>query len=322
MDKTIQATKVNSITTPTIWGGLMQTCTFAHCKIPGIKYISMNERLEILQDVKLAEGEYAHLKAWYIGDQGHYQRIDATDGETYLDAAKHKPVHAACFRPRPFALRPEGQDLTPQEQEKYCSRRLETLDGVRYWAYYGMWIKDLDQKTPKVYLTTVTDGVEDTKEYITSNGNLYPTHEVIPPDGSITTDSSVVTVSLTHNITFTPKDVQEYMNVARILFKGNEKRAIVSEIALATGGEKVISTTTDGGAPINFKEIVQSWIAAFVSTYQPLVFNTNGFTMELELGVTEPMLTGTEVPTPEVMDALNAARRTRLSATLYTNNGE
>lgn len=318
-----EATKINSVTTRTIWGALIQTCMFGHFRIPDIKYISMNERLNVQKDAKAPPGTYPFFKYWVIGDKGHVNRIDATDNETYIDEAKHHGDDAAPFRPIPFVMRAEGNDLTPEERAQYCLRRMEDgPDNKRYWCYYGKPIPNMESITPKVEYTTVIDGVENTREYETSNANLYPQQSVIPPDGQLTTNSAVLTVVAGVTIEFTAKDAQELMNVARLRYNGNEKRAVISEIGLCTGVDADIQTETDGGAPIKFKEAIQVWIATFITTFQSLAFNTKGFRVELELGATEPVMSGTEVPTDQQVDALNQARRSRLngvSASVYLN---
>lgn len=323
--KDIEVTRLNSVTTRTIWGALIQTCQFGHFRIPGIKYISMNERLEILKDVKAPNGQWPFFKYWVIGDKGHINRIDGNDNESYIDEAKHHGDHAAPFRPIPFVLRPEGSDLTESERANYCLRRREKHDEKWYWAYYGKRIPGSEDAVPTVYLTSTKDGVSNTVEYETSTKNIYPTQDVIPPDQGLTTSSDVLTVSVPLTIDFSPRDAQELTNVARILYKGNEKRAVISEIGLCTGLDSKYQTTTDGGAQIMFNDAIQVWIAAFISTYQSLAFNNKGFTVELELGATEPVTTGTEVPDSEQMKMLDQNRAARLqssgiSATVFTKN--
>lgn len=316
MDSTeIEATKINSVTTRTIWGALMQTCQFAHFKIPAIRYISMNERLEILKDTKPGAGQWPFFQYWVIGDKGHVQRIDATDQETYIDEAKHDGDNAAPFRPIPFVMRPEGSDLTEAERRKYILRKKENINNVNYWCYYGMRIPGVTDITPTVYRTTVVDGASTTVEYETSTANIYPQQKIIAPDQSVTTSSDTLSVSAALTIEFTPNDAQELLNVARIKYNGNEKRAVISEIGLCTGLDTGgIESQTDGGAPIVFNEAISVWIAAFISTFQSLAFNNKGFKVELEMGATEPVTTGTEVPTDQSVNALNTARLNRLSA--------
>lgn len=322
----IEATKINSVTTRTIWGALIQTCQFAHFKIPGIKYISMNERLEILKDSKPPVNQWPFFQYWVIGDKGHIQRIDATDQESYIDEAKHDGDHAAPFRPIPFVMRPEGSDLTEAERRKYILRKKENFNNVDYWCYYGMRIPGITDVVPTVYLTKVQDGDTNTEEYETSNANLYPQQRVIAPDRSVTTTADTLSVSAAITIEFTPNDAQELINVAKIRYNGNEKRAVISEIGLCTGLDTGgIQDKTDGGAPIMFNEAISVWIAAFISTFQSLAFNNKGFKVELELGATEPVTTGNEVPDDQAVNALNAARLNRLSsngisATVKINN--
>lgn len=320
----IEVTRINSVTTRTIWGALMQTCQFGHFRIPAINYISMNERLEILKDVRPPQGQWPYFKYWVIGDKGHINRIDGTDNESYIDEAKHHGDHAAPFRPIPFVMREEGNDLSEAERADYILRLREKENDKWYWSYYGKRIPDTELVTPTVYLTTVRDGVSSTVEYDTSTANIYPKQEIIPPDQGMTTSADVLSVSAPITIDFSPKDAQELINVARIKYNGNEKRALISEIGLCTGLDNKIQTTTDGGAPINFNEAIAVWIAAFISTYQSLAFNNKGFKVELELGATEPVTTGTEIPDDQMTRQLDNGRTQRLtsgiSANVFTKN--
>lgn len=315
----IQAATINTVTKSTIWGALIQTCQFAHFRIPNIPYISMNERLEILKDAPRPSNVWPWFQYWVVGDKGHINRVDSADSGSYIDEAEHSAGDAAPFNPVPFVMRRDGQDLTEAERRNYALRRYEEHDGINYWCYYAKRIIGMTEVTPVVYHTQVVDGVEDTKEYKTSNGNLFPLQQVVTPDQSLTTDSDVLTVSAPWDIQFTAKDAQEMMNVARILYRGNEKRSIVSEIGLCTGIDSDIQTESDGGSPITFKDAISVWVAAWISTYQQMSFNNNGFTISLELGATEPMRSGTEIPDNQAVSANSVSRTNRLSATITMN---
>lgn len=306
-----EKTAINSIVTRTAWGVLYQNIMFGRFKIPDLPHISLNERTTIMQDSKIPEGEFPYFQYYAIGDKGHYTKTDS-DGELFIEPAKHRATDSGPFNLMPFVLRAEGNDLTKTQRANYALRTQIEKDGVQYWAYYLKRIPGVRDKQPTVYQTTVSEGEETTKEYITSVSDLYPERPIIAPDTAVTTASQYITVSTPITIVFDEFDVQELFNVARVLYN-NDKRAIISEIMLCTGYDFDRQTTTDGNAQIVFTESIQTWIAAFISTYQNMAFNNKGFTMELELGGVEPMLTETDFSGSTGLASLAAASKARIT---------
>lgn len=293
-----------SIIRRTAWAANLERCKLRGKPLVVYPNTTLNERFKIEKDAKLQPTEYPDFKYWAIGDGGHRMAI-GNDSRSFIEPIEHLPTHASAFNAIPFVMREENNDLTNVERKKYALRRMEEHGGKQYFCYYLKSIPDNGQP-PKFELTTVVNGVENTVDYVPDTSNLYPQPTQVPPDSAETTNSSYITMSETMDIIFDENDVAELFNVARILY-GDSKRAIISEVLLCSGFPRDVQAAGAGGAIFTFKESIVSQVMAFISTYQQMSFSTRGFEMQLEVGATEPMLTG-DVVNQERMKAELASK--------------
>lgn len=275
-------------TRPTIFGGYLQTC--AHGKRPfdlqRYPYSTLNEKHEILANAVLQPNQIPGLMAWCIGDGGH--RVRTVNQRPRISTIDHEPEHAALYNQVPFVLREVGDDLPADLRVLYALRKEVSIGGRNYIAY---WAKRLIMTgvVPSIKTNIPNgDGTYRQVDYETSAANLNP----IPPDidlgNAVTTSGEFRSSSMLIPVNFGPRDVQELLNVGRILY-GSEDDALISEIAFVTGVDRQISIQTPTGS-VNFLEMIAAQIDTFVGAYYQLVFENQGFDFTLETGVSDPLL--------------------------------
>lgn len=278
----------------TALSGLLQTYLLCGISITKLAYTTLNQRLNIQADAVVASSDRPAFGYYCIGDKGHYN-VPVTDGDIIIEPAQHSAVDFAPFNIIPFVMRLETNDLTTGEKLNYGLRRQETFNGVNYFAYYLKKV-DLTGLTPVLRETTTVDGTTTTDDFIPNNSNLNPTRPVLSTNQAVTSSSKYISASLTVNIPFDENDVAELNNVASIIY-ANQKRAIISEIGLVSAIPRQVSAIGPGGAQFNFTEALYAQVLTWLSTYRQLSFDNQGFTITLELGANEPMLTTDAVST-------------------------
>ncbi|MNP21766.1 hypothetical protein D3C76_1143990 [compost metagenome] len=81
----------------------------------------------------------------------------------------------------------------------------------------------------------------------------------------------------------------ELINACRILYD-NEAYAVISEIGMVSGVDRNAQVQGPGNTTFNMKEVICAQIASFITTHHSVAFTNKGFTQDIELGATEPLL--------------------------------
>lgn len=270
----------------TIYGAAVQSSLFTGtpCQYP--EYSTLNKALNIRANQPPSAEARPSMSFYVWGNRGH--RITVGDqGIPFNDVVQHRATDAGLYGMLPFVLRELNNDLTAAERSKYALLRQEEHNGVPYVAYYGRRF-DKSNLQPGMYFTQVDNGVPNTTNFVPTAANLTPTPPAISPIGvnQVTADYVSARARLTLNIS--EVEVAEMLNVAKVLFD-DERYAIVSEIGLVTGVDVAIQATGYGGATFNFMESIGSQIAAHVATYHALVQANRGVSIEMDIGVNEPL---------------------------------
>jgi hypothetical protein len=303
------AVKISPVTRTAI-GSLLQDNLLAGKQQPLLTGTTLNELFQIQQNAVLGQGENPAFGYYAIGNKGHTSSIiDGTD--TIIDLYKHAPEDCACWNHIPFVLRAEANDLSADLRLNYGLRRAEQHGGKNYFAYYLKRV-DLSGSTAKVTRTKIVNGVKDTKDYAFTSANLNPVRPIVLPDEATTTANDFLATTMPVTIKFDLFDVEELYNVFEVL-KGTAKQAIISELAFCSGVDRNIPSIGAGGAAITVKEVIGCQVITFVTTYKQLSIDNEGFTINMELGATEPMLTGTALGSTANNDLLSMARTSLLT---------
>jgi hypothetical protein len=272
---------------PTIYAAHLQTCQFHRLAYTPLQYTTLNERLGIQSGVAIPSGQYPLVGYYAIGDGGHTHTVSG-DGASVLVLRQHQPSDAGLFNQMPFVLRRTTDDLAPVDRQRYALRKEVTINNVVYIAYY---LRRIDLSTAAVSLQRRTgSGANVTMTNFTPTAaNLTPTPQILSNSNVnvVTADALVASVPL--SVTMNAVDIAEYLNVAQIIY-GDPNRAIISETALVSGLDKVVTINAASGA-FNFNEVICAQIASHIADYQAVAFNNAGITKSLDSGANTPLFT-------------------------------
>lgn len=273
------------IITRTVWGASLQTSLLLGLPYTPETNSTLNEKFDI-EGGRDLEGVIPHVRYLCIGNNGH-RIITGSDGIPYTSPINHRASDAALFNHIPFVLREIANDLSIERREKYALRKRIMVDGEEYYAYY-LKRMDVSRVATELIHTQVLDGNSTHSPFVPGTDNLNPEHPELPNTGVISTDGNYLTSSAIIPVLFDENDVAELVNVSRILY-GNEQRAVISEIGLCSGVDKVIVGHIPGGT-INYREAIGVQIATHITGYYPVGYTNRGFELQIEAGATEPLL--------------------------------
>lgn len=228
-----------------------------------------------------------------IGNKAHYNVTGPVGSPPTQGTLPHKARHSGLYGLIPFIARPVTSDLTSLQRQLYRLRKTLYRDGVLYAVYFGR-VLDTGAVAVETTLTTVTAGVGVTTPFAPTVNDRRPQL----PDVGTTNDGSYLQVSAVMNIAFTATEVQEIID-AVALFYGDASYAVISELGLCTGLDKVVTAKypNDLGAPQvttpvtpdTYYEAAGVQIAAHVTTTYPLQAFLGGLQIPIDVGTTEPL---------------------------------
>lgn len=274
------------IITRTLYGAELQTNHLLNKPHEAREHTTLNEKFDVQSGVKPSDTQRSGLGYFALGIGGHKNETGA-DGFPFTSPLNHQATDAACYKHVPFVLRELDNDLGQLERAKYAMRVIETHDGIKYAAYYLKRL-DLENVSTQLLHTTVNNGVETTVPFVPNGSNLNPTPPELPSDSKIVTTGDYVSTTATVPIQFTATDVDEYVRAIRIIY-GNENYAIISEIALVAGVDKLVTGQIDQGT-VDYVEAIAAQITTFITCHYSIGFSNQGFDFEVELGASEPLL--------------------------------
>lgn len=268
------------ITTRTLMGSKLQTHQYYGIPYNTLEFTTLNEAFQIANTETPTSGEMPVVRYFVIGDKGHQVTLGA-NGRTKVKNFKHRRTDFACFNNIPFLMREVTNDISGQERDKYCLRKIMTgpIDNKQYVAYFG---KRFNPNEWSVELQ-ITDGSANTVPFVSNNANLKPE---VPT--TVETTDSVSNARMTLPIRFDETDVVELRNVARVLY-GDEEEAIVSEIGLVAGIDRNLSGTGVGGASITYKEVITALVTLHITCYYQMDQHNDGFSLTVNGGVAEAL---------------------------------
>ena len=279
--------------TRTVYGSYLQTCSLLGQPVIVAASSTLNEKLSIQSGVAFSAEQTPRMRYAAIGNGGH-KMVMGANGISRPEPVQHRSTDASLYNQIPFVLRLADNDLTAVQRQKYALRRIEEHDGISYIAYY---LKKLDYVgvVPEMEYKTVSNGVTTTTSFVPNSSNLNP----VPPDlantgVNVTTGDYVASVA---NIPFTLNvdEVNDVINVANIIY-GDTGYAIVSEIALCAGVDKIVNVVDSGGNTFNFSEVIGTQIVSFVNGFFSMNFTNNGLNVIFGVGTSEPNWTLSNIP--------------------------
>lgn len=272
--------------TRTIYGSLLQTVKLLGLPFSKKTNSTLNEKFGIQADAVPSISDMPNVQYYVIGNGGHRMSV-GTDGIAKPEPIQHRATDAALFHHLPFVLREPQNDLAAADRANYGLRREETWNGLRYIAYYLKRIP-LSTVVADMEYKSVQDGNTITSPFAPDSSNLNPTPPALSPSGVNVVTGDYTTATAKVSLALTAADVTELLNVAKVIYD-DEDYAIISEIGLVSGVDKVITTTGVGAATISFNEVICAQVVSHINTFFPLRFSSNGTEILLDVGSTEPM---------------------------------
>jgi len=272
--------------TRSVYGSNLQTALLLNLPVTIPANSTLNEKLTIEATSFITATDRPAMKYATIGNGGH-RLVVGPNNIGVPEPIQHNPTDASLFNHLPFVLRAVSNDLVSNERAKYGLRRIETHDGTPYIAYY---LKRLNYAgvTTKLDYKTVLEGQTTTTDFIPNNSNLFPQPPALSNTGINVTTGNYVAASASIPFNMSPSEVQELLNVANIIY-GDDNYAIISEIALCSGVDKLITINAGSGGAFNFNEVIATQIVSFISSFFAMKFNNSGIDILLSVGATEPM---------------------------------
>lgn len=273
--------------TRTVYGARLQTSHLLGLPYTHIPNTTLNEKFDVQSGVLPANGDLPTTLYYAVGKGGHRVETGA-DGKPYISPIQHLARDAALYEHVPFIVRDLDDDLDVITRQKYAMRKIITVGGQQYIAYYLKRL-DLSTATADLLNNEVVDGVVNSVPFVPTGANLNPEPPAIPSTGSVTTSGTYLSTSSVVRLDFTAQDVAEYVNVARLLYN-NELMAVISEVGLVAAVDKTVTAPAYGGGQFNYREALVATITAHITAYYSVGFTNMGFDFGLQLGATEPLL--------------------------------
>lgn len=286
---TTTSTTTTENITRTVYGAVVQTTLLLDQTFALVANTTLNEKFGVqsgqTSNVTPTLGYYG------IGIGGHTMTA-GTDGIYLPTPVEHEATDAALFNHLPFVLCLPSADLTTAQQAAYAMRTTLTVSGTQYIAYY---LKRLDYSTTQVQMqlkSVDSDGNTTTTTFTPSTSNLNPTPSVLATTGENVTTGDYVTATAKVTITISEDDIENLLNVANIIY-GDEAYALISEMCLVTGVDKLVNATNSSGTSYTFNEVIMAQVASFVNTMIPVRFLNSAVSLVLDMGATESLLKAT-----------------------------
>lgn len=272
--------------TRTIFGSYLQTCHLLGLPFSMRANTTLNEKFGIQSGIAPDVVEIPRMRYYAIGNGGHRMTAGG-DGLSKPEPIQHRATDAACFNHIPFVLREPDADLSLSQRANYGLRREETHNSVRYIAYYLKRIP-MGGVNPAMEYKAVANGETTTTPFVPNSANLNPTPPSLSESGVnvVTGDYTTSTAKLT--LSLTAEDVAELLNVANILYQ-DDGYAIISEIALVSGVDKVVTSPSVGATTINFNDVIAAQVVSHINAFFPVKFSNNGTEIIVDVGASEPL---------------------------------
>ena len=269
-----------------IYSAHINTCRLLNRPFSVLPNSTLNQKFNLFANEVPAINEYPVLGYIGIGNKGATYDI-TTSGYVLTTPIPHLPRDASLYNFIPFVIRDMNDDLSSTERLKYRLRVPVTINGAPHVAYYlrALSINDI---VPTVELRNVDNGSISTNSFEPTLTDLTP----VPPDLSnvnLNNPNGDYLVS-TAKVTFTlnQTDIGEILNACDLMY-GDPRYAVINEIALCTGIDKIVQGTF-GGATSNYTDAIVAQVSAFISQYHALTTNTTQVELLLDLGSVEPLL--------------------------------
>lgn len=267
--------------TRTLYGQMLQTAQFSNLPFDMVPNTTLNEKFSVQSGVVPAT--MPSVGYYCIGNGGHTFQT-GVGGLAIIQTLQHSATDAALFSHLPFVLRATNNDLTISERAKYGLRVPVTYNSTSYIAYYLKRI-DMTAAALSMKIQSSNNGSTTTATFVPTAANLSPEAAQLTTNGANILQGQYGLVSATLGLNLTAAECQEILNAAAIIY-GDSAYAIISEIGLCSGVDKVVSLPNGD----SFTEVIACQVASHVSTMHVLQAASTGVGGTLQIGAAEPLL--------------------------------
>jgi hypothetical protein len=251
-----------------------------------VQYGTVNEALNILPNMVPPQNSRRKLGWFGISNKGHTFNTDAAGVPTMVEIPSSTTT-SGLPNNLPFILRKMDNDLTPEERKKYRGRKVVKYNGVNWIGYH---LKAF-HNTPEVELTYVMqrDGKSVSSAFTPTLNDLHPEPDPIldTTPSNILSEGDEAGCVVTVELNMTREEIIEFRTAMAIVF-GNASFAIISKISIVSGHDVEIDGTEDGSnVPRN--ELLNGVVHHFVSTSSVITQSTSLLSLEVNIGVMEPV---------------------------------
>ncbi len=272
--------------TRSIYSAHLQTCKLLNRPLTILPNSTLNQKFNLFPNEVLPANQYPSLAYIGIGNKGASYEMTSS-GYVLTTPVPHLPRDASLYNFIPFVIRTVNNDLSATERVLYRMRVPMSIGGVDYIAYY-LRVLDISSLIPTVELRNVDDGLITTASFEPVLSDLSPTPPVIATSNLNNPNGDYLVSTAKVMFTISQQDVANIMDACNILF-GDVRYAVINEIALCTGVDKIVQGTF-GSVTSNYTDTVATQVAAFISQYHALSSNTTQVQIELDIGSVESLL--------------------------------
>lgn len=264
------------------------------------RYTTVNEALDVMPQVYPTAAERVKLGVLIVGTGGHTCG-PGTNGKPRIMPRNHTAENLSLFEPSPLALRPAEDDLSLADRNRYCLRKEMEVNGRPHFAYFGFRLNITRENfNPVPMRVTKENGVEEEDLYVPDSNNIFPEPTELPVDQAVIASNVQMRVSAPVNLHLDYNVVHEFVEACKILNDGDETTAVISEMAICTGADRVIPVNGTEGS-IQFNESIGTQVYCHSAEMLALYYNKKEANITLDLGAQIPLISIESIPTIETL---------------------
>jgi len=270
----------------TIYSSLLSTAKLLNRPLTILPNSTLNQKFNLHVNELPAINEYPVLGYIGIGNKGASYEV-TSDSYVLTNPVPHLPRDASLYNFIPFVVRPINDDLSATERMRYRLRVPVTVGTTTYVAYYLRTL-NISDLIPSVELRNVNGETITTSAFTPTLSDLSPTPPVISNNNLNTPSGDYLASTARVTFTLNQSDVNNIMDACALLY-GDPRYAVINEIALCTGVDKVLQGTF-GATISNYTDTIATQVAAFIYQYHALTVNTTKVEIEFDIGGSEALL--------------------------------
>lgn len=270
----------------TIYAAHLQTCKLLGRPFTALPNSTLNQKFSLFDQEVNGANELPTLKYIAIGNKGSTYDIGA-DNYILPKPIPHLPRHASLYNFIPFIARTTDNDIDAATRSNYRMRVIRDVNGTQYVFYY-LKVLNTTNVAPEVELRNVNNGVITSTPFSPILSDLSPTPPVLSNVNLNTPNGDYLVSTAKIDFELTQPEINDIIDACNILY-GDDRYAVINEIALCTGIDRTLSGTFNNTvAP--YTDVVLAQVAAFISQYHALYRTQTDFSMTFDVGAVEPLL--------------------------------